>query len=378
MKVAIVGIYPESADKIRGGVEAVTLRLSQGLARTSGIEVHVVVCDSSRPVGTSRPESDLHIHSIGGSRRLGNLLLGIPDRRRIAQAIRRIRPDVVHAHSADRFALGAIESGLPAVVTVHGIIEVESGLEPTLSGRMRGRLRNKMAAAALKKAKNVILLSPYVADHYRHRLAHARTWTIENPVNDHFFDLAGSPEPGLILHSGLLIPRKGIRNLLEAVARVKKKVPQVRLRLAGMATVPQYKTAIDETVRRLDLGNSVDFLGGLSPDNVAEELRRSSMLVMVSKQETLPVAIQEAMAAGRPVIASPVGGIPHIVREGESGYLVEYGDPDRLASRMVELLQNDELRARMSSRAREIAEKHFRLAGVCSRTLDVYREIIEG
>ncbi len=378
MKVAIAGIYPEDPDIIRGGVEAVTLRLSQGLARTEGVEVHVVVCDASRPVGIHQPEPDLHIHSIGGSRKLGNLLLGIPDRRRIAQAIRAIGPDVVHAHSADRFALGAIESGLPALVTVHGIIEIESQLEPTLPGRLRGYMRNRIAATALRKMCNVILLSSYVAEHYRTSLAHARTWTIENPVGDHFFELPGSSTPGVILHSGLLIPRKGIRNLLEAVALARKKIPHVKLRLAGMATVPHYRSEIDETIGRLNLADHVDFLGGLSSDGVAEEIRRSSLLVMVSKQETLPVAIQEAMAAGRPVIASPVGGIPHIVRHGESGFLVEYGDPEGLASRLVELLQNDELRAKMSRRAREIAENKFRLESVCRRTLDVYREVIAG
>ncbi len=378
MKIALVGIYPEDEDRLHGGVEAVTLRLSQGLAEMNGVEVHVIVCDPFRAVGRSRPAPDLYVHSIGGSRRFGNLMFGIPDRRRIARALREIGPDVVHAHSADRFALGAIESGFPTVVTIHGIIELESGLESTLAGRFRGALRNRIVSTALRRMKNVILLSPYVANHYRRELAHARTWTIENPVHDHFFELTSKPEPGVILHSGLLIPRKGIRNLLEAISLVRKDVPHVKLRLAGMATIPDYKKQIDETVDRLGLTAHVDFLGGLSPSDVAEEVARASLLVMVSRQETLPVAILEAMAAGKPIVASPVGGIPDIVRDGESGYLVEYGNPDLLARRLTRLLRDDDLRAGMGRRAREVAEKRFRLESVCRRTMDVYGEVIAG
>ena len=189
MKVALVGVYPEDENRIRGGVEAVTLRLSRGLAAMDGIEVHVVVCDARRPPGRSSPRADLHIHSIGGAKKLGNILFALPDRRRIARALGEIGPDIVHAHSADRFALGAIESGIPAVVTIHGIIERESGLETGAAGRLRGYLRNRLAATALRRMKNVILLSPYVAEHYRDELAGARKWTIENPVDDRFFEL---------------------------------------------------------------------------------------------------------------------------------------------------------------------------------------------
>jgi len=106
------------------------------------------------------------------------------------------------------------------------------------------------------------------------------------------------------------------------------------------------------------------------------EYARAAFLVLVSKQETLPVAIQEAMAVGRPVIASPVGGIPDLVHDGDSGYLVPYGDPAALAARMRELLDDADRRASLGARARAVAEERFRVESVCRRTLDVYREVI--
>jgi len=376
MKVAIVGKYPRRPEHLRGGVEAVTLRLTEGLARMPDVEVHVVVSESDREPGTTRTASGVLVHSIGGARRLGNVLFQLPDRRRIATALRELRPDVVHAHSVQREALGAVESGLPAVVTIHGILEREIALEKRLGKRARGVFRRGLIGHAFSRVRNVIVLSPAVAEHYRRRLAHARVWTIENPVDDLFFDQDLEPDPDTALFSGLLIPRKGVRNLLEAFRIVREQCPRARLRVAGMAPMADYEHEVHETLSRLGQRDAVTFLGQLAPAELAVEYARAAFLVLVSKQETLPVAIQEAMAVGRPVIASPVGGIPDLVHDGDSGYLVPYGDPAALAARMRELLDDADRRASLGARARAVAEERFRVESVCRRTLDVYREVI--
>jgi glycosyltransferase involved in cell wall biosynthesis len=182
----------------------------------------------------------------------------------------------------------------------------------------------------------------------------------------------------VVLFAGLLIPRKGIPNLLEAMALVVPEVPEARLRLAGMATHPAHEAEIRATVERLGLQDSVVFLGGLTPDALAREVAGCSVFALVSKQETLPVAILEAMAAGRPVVASPVGGVARVVRDGETGFLVPYGDPAMLAERLTRLLRDPALRARLGTNGRRFAEEEFTLESVSRRTLDVYRQVIEG
>jgi glycosyltransferase involved in cell wall biosynthesis len=167
-----------------------------------------------------------------------------------------------------------------------------------------------------------------------------------------------------------------VRNLLEAFRLARDRAPEARLRFAGLATIPEYEAAVHETVRRLGLEDAVEFLGALPPARLAAEYARCVFLALVSRQETLPVAIQEAMAVGRPVVASPVGGVPHLVREGENGFLVPWGDPERLATRFVELLRDRELRDRLGAAARRLAEEKFRLESVCRRTMDVYRDVV--
>lgn len=376
MKLAIVGQYPRDPTRLRGGVEAVTLRLSQGLAARDDVDVHMVVAEAGRAEGVTEQPDGVTLHSIGGTKSFGNFTFQLQDRRRIAAYLRRLAPDLVHAHSAHREALGSIESGLPVVVTVHGLIEEEIKLEKSLGKRFRGFFRHKVVNDAFRKMQNVILLSPSVAEHYTRKLAHARTWVVENPVHDRFFEATDPVDPATILYAGLLIPRKGIPNLLEAAAIARRTVPELRIRLAGQATHPEHESEIRTTIQQLGLQDAVTLLGAVAPDDLAREVRRATAFALVSKQETLPVAILEAMAAGTPVVASPVGGVPEVVRDDENGYLVPWGDPEMLADRFVALVAKPDLRARLGNHARKLAEERFTLHAVSERHVEIYREVL--
>jgi glycosyltransferase involved in cell wall biosynthesis len=104
---------------------------------------------------------------------------------------------------------------------------------------------------------------------------------------------------------------------------------------------------------------------------------RAAVVALVSKQETLPVAILEAMAAARPVVASPVGGIPRVVDEGRTGFLVPYGRPAELAEKLRLLLTDAELRRRLGANARREAAARFTLQSVSRRTIEVYQQVME-
>jgi glycosyltransferase involved in cell wall biosynthesis len=376
MKIAIVGLFPKDPTIIRGGVEAVTLRLCEGLSHLGGFEIHAVVSSPHYSPGVTPFGDKWTVHSVGSSSRGGNLLFALPDRRRIARALHRIRPDLVHAHGTERHALGSLDASFPSVITIHGIIEEESRLERSPRQRVRGSLRNRVARRVVRKARNVIVISPYVAELYRERLSHARTWTIENPVGERFFEVSPAETGETVLFSGVIIPRKALENLIDAAAKARKEVPALRLRIAGPATDPAYLSALKRRVEQAGMRECVSFLGGLSPEELAKEYGRSAFVALPSHQETAPVAVQEAMAAGKPVIGSDAGGIPHQIRHGETGFVVPTNDIDQLAGRMVELLQSEELRRRMGVRARDEARSRFSVESVAARTKRVYEEIL--
>lgn len=378
MRIAVLGLFPEDPGRIVGGVEAVTLRLCEGLARIEGADVHALVASRGRAVGRRELAPRWTVHSIGGAGRFGNILFARPDRARMVRALRQIGPDIVHAHSTDRHALGALDSGLPAVVSIHGVIEMETKLERKPAERLRGFFRERMVADALRRVKNVIYISPYLREMYESKLGRARTWVVENPVGPVFFESEAEPDGATVLFSGLVIPRKGIRNLLAAIAIARKETPGLRLRIAGLQPDPAYLEDVKRKIGELGLEEAVRFTGGLSPEELAGEIARAAFVVLVSRQDTSPVSIQEAMAVGRPVIGSAIGGIPWLVKEGETGFLVPYGDPEVLAKRMTDLLTNEELRGRFSAKARAEAERRFSVDAIGRNHWKVYEEIVTG
>jgi glycosyltransferase involved in cell wall biosynthesis len=105
---------------------------------------------------------------------------------------------------------------------------------------------------------------------------------------------------------------KGVSDLIQATATVARKQP-IQLVLAGSLEDRQYVDQLKTEVNRLDIADQVDFAGLLDSESLRREISRASLLVLASYQETAPMVIHEAMAAGLPVVASKVGGIPYFV-----------------------------------------------------------------
>ena len=131
------------------------------------------------------------------------------------------------------------------------------------------------------------------------------------------------------------------------------------------------RPAVEEEVRRLGLERAVELVG--ERDDVPELLATADLFVLSSRSEGLPLSILEAMAAGLPVVASRVGGIPEVVVDGETGLLVPPGDPQRLADAVERLLADPSLRRRLGEAGRRRVAEHFDLASVQRAHLDLYR-----
>ena len=106
-------------------------------------------------------------------------------------------------------------------------------------------------------------------------------------------------------------------------------------------------------------------------------MSRAAVFALVSLEENSPMAIEEAMAAGVPVVTSNRCGMPYIVRDGESGFLVNPNDTDEIAGRLRQLIENDELRRSMGAKGKEIALDRFHPTRIAARTRDVYLRAIQ-
>src|SRR5258708_4249064 len=162
-------------------------------------------------------------------------------------------------------------------------------------------------------------------------------------------------KPNLVLFLGRLEAAKGIYDLLEAVARVRATVPDLRLACAGDGD----RIGVAHYAERLGIADAVKFTGWVGPSGKRALLEHAAVFALPSSDEAPPVSLLEAMSAGVPVVASPVGGIPEVVSDGASGFLVAPGDKGALERALRRLHMDRKLAAPMRPAAPETARARF-------------------
>ena len=205
-------------------------------------------------------------------------------------------------------------------------------------------------------------------------MIHGTPVSIANATGLEFFALAPSrPSEPRLLFAGVLTPRKNVGGLLNAFAQVRQAVPRARLIMVGPHPDPDYAQTVQDRVTSLALGDSVDIVGFVDNDRLRHEIATARAVVLFSREETAPTIIAQAMAAGKPVVASRVGGVPEMVNDGESGFVVESADETALAERMLTLLNDQDLSLRMGARGHELALRRFNPEAVARQTVEAYR-----
>jgi glycosyltransferase involved in cell wall biosynthesis len=175
-----------------------------------------------------------------------------------------------------------------------------------------------------------------------------------------------------ILYTGVLIPRKGVHHLIDAFASISPHLPQVSLILVGHADNKAYVATLHEQVERLCLAERVQFVDQVPQQELAVWMRNACVFVLPSTSEGLGRVVIEAMATGLPVIGSRVGGIPGMIENGTTGFLVPPADAPALAERLCWVLSHPAEAHVMGCRARAFAKHYFSTAAY----VHGYRQVI--
>lgn len=379
MRVLMMGAFPADPERIVGGVEAAVVYLSRELARRPGLELHLATVRAGLAAPQQAEWAGMPVHVLPRPR-LGRLTAHRAIRRALRHLADRVNPDLVHAHGTGFYGLAALDCGRPYLITAHGIATFEIPFARGLS-RLSWMLDSVYERIVARRAANIIAISPYVERVFRTWGGGPQTrfFAIANPVADDFFRVAGQPQAGELLFAGRVFPRKGVRDLIAALPAVVERVPGLCLRIAGETTTdPAYVAAVRADIARLGLTSRVQFLGSLDRPRLLAAYATASVVVLPALQETAPVAIEEAMAAGRPVVATAVGGVPDLVNDGVTGRIVPPADPAALASALIDVLGNPERAITMGQAARAAALDRFHVTRVADRTLQAYRAVSGG
>ena len=367
----MVGPYPVDG-VATGGIAAVAVALVTALRQFDDIELHVVTTAPRRTASASA-----RLHLVTDSGRWRRVTMYRSERITIARTLGELRPNVVHVQGQNFFAVGGLDAGLPSVVTLHGMLSREASITDRrsswterLSKRIRGRFNARFEAMTLRRARDIIVISPFVARTIA-GLTNARLHAIPNPIDDAFFGLADAQQDGRLLYAGTLEPRKGLHALIEAMRHLRERGVNAELRIAGADADPRYAASLRAAAARL--GDDVRFLGVISQQQLLDEYASAALVVMSSVEETSPMLLQQAMAAGKASVAPAVGGIPDLIEDGVTGRVVAPADPAAFAGAIEEMLRNRAARERIGCAARQVAESMFRASAVAEATREVYR-----
>jgi len=375
------------------------LHLTDDLQGMSGVRSYLIqLREHLRPRGI---ECELSTQEPGG--RLAGVLsrwFSLRHRRTLADRIHTDRPDIVHAHNlwmrlSPAPLLTARRAGIPVVMTVHDYhlvcprkwmittadLPCETGFGPRcLVSNCRGRPEGWASLPYndlrwLKIGGHRRMLSAWV-DLFISPSEHLASWLASNmDVNDLVtvpnFTAAPEQPPGpplgappSILFAGRLSREKGVHVLLEAMPTVLREHSDALLTVAGDG--PRRRD-LEQMARSLGLEDRVRFLGRCSGDRLQDLYGETNLVVLPSLwMENCPVAVLEAMAHGRPVVATRIGGLPELVQDRVSGALFERGNAADLAAKILALFSDPNLvqaageQALLLHRTRFTPEIHIR------------------
>lgn len=342
MKVLVVSPYSWSTP---GGVGAHVGHLATAL-RSRGHEVRIVA--------PSEGEVEPGVVSVGRSipipynGSIARLAFGPRVALRIRVALRRARPDVVHIHEPFAPSAGLltlINTRLPVVATFHASI-----------GRSRAY---RVAAPALRPLYRRLAARIAVSEEARRTIEKVfgsnGITVIPNGVEWSRFSSLPPPSGSLILFVGRMEKRKGAAVIVDAFTRLAEKRPAAELVLAGEG--PERK-AVESAVPE-NLRDRVMFAGRVDPLELAGVFGRAAVVCAPSLGgESFGIVLLEAMAAGRPVVASSIPGYAAVLRDGVDGVLVPPGDPDALAAALERVLDDPNAARAMGEAGRERARRY--------------------
>jgi L-malate glycosyltransferase len=295
------------------------------------------------------------------------------------------KPHVVHTHRYKENFLGGLAAScarVPVIVnTVHGIHEALAGWE-----NIKWRLYTLIARQITRwVASGLIGVSVEIASILKKRFPGLEVICIHNGIQyDAMAEVSGAEvtresvgitdQAFVVGTVGRLTPIKGIEYLLQGVSLLvhEQTVPLIQVVIVGIGPL---RTELERLAQRLGISERVRFMG--ERQDVPSLLGLFDIFVMPSLHEGIPMALLEALAAGCPVVASAVGGVPEVVRDGKDGMLVPSKDPAAIAEAIQALHASQPLRARFQQAGPERVVTEFGAERMASCTKDFYVNLVK-
>jgi glycosyltransferase involved in cell wall biosynthesis len=287
-------------------------------------------------------------------------------RARLCQLAAAVKPDLIHAFGTEYlYAVAAKDSNLPYLVYMQGIVHK---LIEAMPGNKWFRFKLSLEKEVLEHCRYYVAETAFGEKFVRETVPAATVWRVANSVTPAYFDVQHEAKMhGRLLFVGNILHGKGVNELLAAVDQNGWELTMV----GGNGS--SYAQALMEQYRH---NPAIRWTGRIPVAEVTALMKKHDAFVLPSYMDTSPYALAEAMAAGLPVVASRVGGIPDMVTDGETGILVEPKSVESLVQGIKRLYADPEKMLRMGAEARRVALERFLPARNARILVEAYQQVL--
>ena len=404
MKILLVNKF----HYLKGGSEKYYFELGE-LLKENGHEVAFFSMKDDKNIETGCKEYFVETIDLNNGSKLKafDVIYNKANKQLMEEALDKFKPDIVHINNFQRQLSASIikpikNRNIPIVFTAHDVQAICPAILMLDSKKnicedcIRGKYINCIKKKCIKNSNLKSILGAIEGKYYRIKKIYTKKIdkiitptefyktkliedgidknkiiAIHNFVDTKEYDIERKDE-GYALYIGRLSKEKGILNLIKAFSNVKKG----ELKIAGEG--PE-KENIIKFIEENKLQHRIKILGFINKDEVKEKIRKCRFVVVPSIwYENCPYSIVEALAIGKPVIGTDIGGIPEIVKNKKSGLTYKYDDINQLTNKMEKLYKNKELAKKLGDTAKEQAKKLYSKDVYYKKIINIYTELIKG
>jgi len=346
--------------------------LLQGFAKLREAEIHVVSCVRQPVASPEKIAPNIFYHSVmvpqwGWMR---SLYYGCSHA--VRKKIQEIQPDIVHGQGTERdCAISAVRSGFPNVLTIHGNMRLVARVNAARPFSFLW-LAAQLEKFTLLRTDGVVCITNYTRAAVE-KLSR-RTWVLPNAVDESFFALppAEKKAPPVLLCVGAVCRRKNQNAFIRALDPLAAE-KNFRLIFVGALDGGDYGAEFLQLIQARKWCEHVPFSGRA---RVKEFFSTATAVALPTLEDNCPMVVLEAMAAGVPVLASAVGGVPDLITPEKTGLFCDPQRPETFRNAVERLLADGELRRTLAGAAAIEARARFYPEVIARRHLEIYREVL--
>jgi L-malate glycosyltransferase len=362
-----------------GGSGVVATELGLALAKI-GHEVHFVSYEIPRRLNRFVENVFFHEVEMSTYPLFDNPLYTLALTSKMIEVIEYENLDLMHVHYAIPHAVSAylakqvirkVNKNIKFITTLHGTDITLVGLEPSFMPLVKFSIEESDGVTAVSRFLKEKTLTNYNIQKDIEVIYNFIDTEVYKPQESAAFRKHIAPNgEKVLIHTSNFRVVKRVTDTIRILEKVRKEIP-TKLVLVGDG--PD-RSECERLARELNIHSDVIFLG--KQDALVEILNASDVFLMPSQSESFGLSALEAMACGKPVVSTSVGGLPELVIHNETGYIAEIGDVDRMAKYSIELLTNEKRYSIFSKNSRERSVTHFEKSIILPKYVDYYERVL--